>query len=52
MSKYTGQTLEDIERNVERDKFFSADEAKTFGLVDEVFEKRPVPADEDAVRAA
>ena len=52
MSKYTGQTLEDIERNVERDKFFSADEARTFGLVDEVFEKRPVPADEDAVRAA
>jgi ATP-dependent Clp protease protease subunit len=52
MSKYTGQSLEDIERNVERDKFFSADEAKAFGLVDEVFEKRPVPADEDAVRAA
>ncbi len=52
MSKYTGQTLEDIERNVERDKFFSAEEAKTFGLVDEVFEKRPLPADEDAVRAA
>ena len=52
MAKYTGQSLEDIERNVERDKFFSADEAKAFGLVDEVFEKRPVPADEDAARAA
>jgi ATP-dependent Clp protease protease subunit len=52
MSKYTGQALDEIERNVERDKFFSADEARAFGLVDEVFEKRPLPVDEDAVRAA
>jgi ATP-dependent Clp protease protease subunit len=52
MAQYTGQTIEEIERNVERDKFFSADEAKTFGLVDEVFDKRPAPADEDAIRSA
>ena len=52
MAKYTGQALDEIERNVERDKFFSADEAKAFGLVDEVFEKRPSPADEEAARAA
>jgi ATP-dependent Clp protease protease subunit len=52
MAKYTGQTLEEIERNVERDKFFSADEAKTFGLVDEVFDKRPAPSDEEVARAA
>ena len=52
MAKYTGQPLEEIERNVERDKFFSAHEAKDFGLVDEVFEKRPVPSEEDAARAA
>jgi ATP-dependent Clp protease protease subunit len=52
MAQYTGQPLEEIERNVERDKFFSADEAKAFGLVDEVFEKRPVPADEETARAA
>ena len=52
MAKYTGQPLEEIEKNVERDKFFSADEAKAFGLVDEVFEKRPVPSDEEAARAA
>ncbi|HZF94878.1 MAG TPA: ATP-dependent Clp protease proteolytic subunit, partial [Allosphingosinicella sp.] len=50
--QYTGQTIEEIERNVERDKFFSASEAKTFGLVDEVFEKRPAPADDDAAKAA
>ena len=29
-----------------------AAEAKEFGLVDEVFERRPVPADEDAAKAA
>ncbi|HEX9931300.1 MAG TPA: ATP-dependent Clp endopeptidase proteolytic subunit ClpP [Allosphingosinicella sp.] len=52
MAQYTGQPVEEIERNVERDKFFSASEAKAFGLVDEVFEKRPAPADEDAARAA
>jgi ATP-dependent Clp protease protease subunit len=53
MAQYTGQSIEEIEKNVERDKFFSADEAKTFGLVDEVFDKRPMPADDDsAVKAA
>jgi ATP-dependent Clp protease protease subunit len=52
MAKYTGQPLEEIEKNVERDKFFSADEAKTFGLVDEVFETRPAPADDQAAKAA
>ena len=52
MAKYTGQPLDEIERNVERDKFFSADEAKAFGLVDEVFERRPVPSDEEAAKAA
>ena len=52
MAKYTGQELEAIEKNVERDKFFSALEAKDFGLVDEVFEKRPSPADEETAKAA
>jgi ATP-dependent Clp protease protease subunit len=52
MAQYTGQPLEDIERNVERDKFFSAEEAKVFGLVDEVFERRPTPAEDEAAKAA
>ena len=54
MAKYTGQPLEEIEKAVERDKFFGADEAKAFGLVDEVFDKRPTPAEEGAtaVKAA
>ena len=52
MSKYTGREIDEIERSVERDKFFSADEAKDFGLVDEVFEKRPVPSEEETAKAA
>ncbi|MBZ6378656.1 ATP-dependent Clp endopeptidase, proteolytic subunit ClpP [Pacificimonas flava] len=47
MAKYTGQDVEVIENAVERDKFMSSDEAKEFGLVDEVFDKRPVPKDDD-----
>ena len=52
MAKYTGQPLEEIEKNVERDKFFSASEAKDFGLVDEVFEKRPLPTEGEAAAKA
>ena len=47
MAKYTGQTIEAIESAVERDKFFGASEAKEFGLVDEVFSKRPAPGEEE-----
>jgi len=46
--KHTGQPLAVIEQAVERDKFLSPDEAKDFGLVDEVVVSRPVPADADA----
>jgi ATP-dependent Clp protease protease subunit len=52
MAKYTGQDVATIENAVERDKFMSADEAKDFGLIDDVFEKRPSPADEEAKAAA
>lgn len=34
--KKTGQPLEKIERDVERDYFMSAEEAKAYGLVDEI----------------
>ena len=52
MAQYSGQTVETIEKAVERDKFFSATEAKDFGLVDEVFEKRPAASEEDAAKNA
>jgi ATP-dependent Clp protease protease subunit len=41
--KHTGRTIEEIERAMERDKFFSPAEAKEFGLIDDVLENRPVP---------
>ncbi|MCJ8157310.1 ATP-dependent Clp endopeptidase proteolytic subunit ClpP [Sphingomonas sp. LaA6.9] len=50
-AKYTGQPLETIENAMERDKFMSSDEAKAFGIVDEVFDKRPMPAEEPAAAA-
>ncbi len=39
--KYTGQSLTDIERAMDRDTFLEADEALKFGIVDKVFESRP-----------
>jgi ATP-dependent Clp protease protease subunit len=49
--KYTGQPLDRIERAMDRDTFLEANEAKEFGLVDEVYEKRPVPTDGEAAAA-
>jgi ATP-dependent Clp protease protease subunit len=43
--KYTGKSLEEIERAMDRDTFLEASEAQAFGLVDQVFEKRPVGAE-------
>ncbi len=37
----TGQTIERIERDTERDYFMFADDAKEYGLIDEVIAKRP-----------
>jgi ATP-dependent Clp protease, protease subunit len=45
--KHTGQPIEAIEQALERDKFLSPDEAKAFGLIDEVVVSRP-PRAEDA----
>jgi ATP-dependent Clp protease protease subunit len=39
--KYTGQSLETVEKAMDRDTFLEADEAKAFGLVDAVFAHRP-----------
>lgn len=51
-AKYTGKQIEEIERAMDRDNFMEADEAKAFGLIDEVFEKRPVPTDGEQAAAA
>jgi ATP-dependent Clp protease protease subunit len=51
-AKYTGQKIEEIERAMDRDKFLEADEAKEYGLIDEVFDRRPDAGEGDASHAA
>ena len=41
MAKHTGQNLEKIQQDTERDNFLTALEAKEYGLIDQVIEKRP-----------
>ncbi len=52
MRKYTGQPIEAIEMAMDRDKFLEADEAKEFGLIDEVFDRRPDIGEGDTTGAA
>jgi ATP-dependent Clp protease, protease subunit len=47
-AKYTGKEIGVIEKAMERDNFMTANEAKTFGLIDEVFDKRPAAAEDGA----
>ena len=39
-AKHTGKPIEEIERALDRDNFLDAEESKTFGLIDHVYEKR------------
>ena len=47
LSRHTGQALETIARDTERDNFKSAEAAREYGLVDSVLERRP----EDSIQA-
>jgi ATP-dependent Clp protease protease subunit len=40
-AKHTGQTVEAIEKQLDRDTYMTAEEAKTFGLLDQVMMRRP-----------
>ena len=46
-AEHTGQDLETIEKAMDRDNFMAPDEAKEFGLIDEVVTQRPVDEDDD-----
>ena len=41
LSKHTGQPIETIARDTDRDNFKSADAAQAYGLIDQVLERRP-----------
>ena len=45
--KHTGQPVEAIEAKLERDTYMSAEEARDFGLIDQVVEQRPISATAD-----
>ena len=40
LAKHTGQSMEQVERDVERDRYLSAVQAKEYGLIDEVIAHR------------
>jgi len=42
-AKHTGQTVEAIEKLLDRDTYLTGEEAKAFGLIDQVMERRPEP---------
>ena len=43
LGHHTGQPLDKIERDTDRDNFLSAEEAQTYGLIDHVAQKRVAP---------
>lgn len=40
MAKATGQKIEQIEKDIDRDYFMSAEEAKKYGIIDEIYKAR------------
>ncbi|HEX8726411.1 MAG TPA: ATP-dependent Clp endopeptidase proteolytic subunit ClpP [Gemmatimonadaceae bacterium] len=49
MAKHTGQTVEQVEKDTDRDRFMSADEAKEYGLIDTVItSSAEIPAESAA----
>jgi ATP-dependent Clp protease protease subunit len=50
--KHTGQSLDTVANALERDRFMTAEEAKTFGLIDDVMTTRPVREEEAKARAS
>jgi ATP-dependent Clp protease protease subunit len=44
MAKHTGQPLDRIERDVERDFIMNSQQAKEYGIVDEIIDRPPTIA--------
>jgi ATP-dependent Clp protease protease subunit len=40
LAKHTGRTIEQLEKDTDRNNFMSAEESKVYGLIDEIIEKR------------
>ena len=53
LSRHTGQSLEDVQRDTERDNFMNAEQARDYGLVDAVLDQRSsMPEQETSAAAA
>ena len=48
--KHTGRTYEEVERTLDRDHFMTAEEAKAWGIVDHVYDRRE-QAEDDGVKS-
>jgi ATP-dependent Clp protease, protease subunit len=44
LSRHTGRSVEDIEKDIERDKILTAEQAREYGIVDSVIDTRKGPA--------
>ncbi|MEZ0260022.1 MAG: ATP-dependent Clp protease proteolytic subunit, partial [Alphaproteobacteria bacterium] len=44
--KHTGKKINQIEEALERDRFMNPQEAKSFGLIDQIVEKQPFGGEE------
>jgi ATP-dependent Clp protease protease subunit len=51
MAKHTGQPIERIDKDTDRDRFMSADEAKDYGLIDTVISSRGEIVSEQVIKA-
>ena len=51
MAEHTGQSLESIERDTERDRFMNAEQSKEYGLVDEVVSSRSSSAISSVIKS-
>jgi ATP-dependent Clp protease protease subunit len=47
LAKHTGKSAEDIEKDIDRDFFMTADEARDYGVVDDITKKPEVDADQE-----
>lgn len=52
LAKHTGQTLDKIQADTDRDNFLGAEESKEYGLVDEILASRHAIADQKAAKEA
>ena len=50
ISKHSGQTVEKIAKDTDRDFFLSPEEAKTYGIVDEILTKPPIEPGPDDIK--